>query len=158
MNVKYKKYIEYIVNDIELPYLKYLEQYGLKDDECELIISKVFNQPVSIKGRYVYNTNGKVIYFEDSNGYWYKQEFDTNGKVIYFEDSNGYWHKYEYDTNGKRIYYETSTGYWIKSEYDEQGNEIYFEDSNGYWYKKEYDEQGNRIYSETSDGTIRDNR
>ena len=110
MNVKYKKYIEYIVNDIELPYLKYLEQYGLKDDECELVISKVFNQPVTIKGNYVY---------------------DINGNEIYQEDSNGYWSKYEYDTNGNRIYYETSNGYWIKSEYDTNGNLIYFENSDG---------------------------
>ena len=33
MKDKYIKYIGYIVNDIELPYLKYLEQYGLKQSE-----------------------------------------------------------------------------------------------------------------------------
>jgi hypothetical protein len=44
MNYKYKKYIEYIVNDIDPPYLKSLEPYGLKQDEMELVLSKIFNQ------------------------------------------------------------------------------------------------------------------
>jgi len=137
MNVKYKKYIEYIVNDIEPPYLKYLEQYGLKDDECELIISKVFNQPVTIKDNRVYDINGKEIYYETSTGYWVKYEYDNNGNLIYREDSDGS---------------------WVKKEYDNQGNIIYYEYSDGYWIKREYDNQGNIIYFENSDGTIRDNR
>jgi YD repeat-containing protein len=37
----------------------------------------------------LYDTNGNLIYFENSNGYWYKYEYDSNGKVIYFEDSRG---------------------------------------------------------------------
>ena len=90
MNKKYQKYIDYIVNDIELPYLKSLEQYGLKDNEYESVLSKVYNQPVTIKSNRVYNTNGNLIYYEDSNGYWVKQEYDTNGNKIYFEDSDGY--------------------------------------------------------------------
>jgi uncharacterized protein RhaS with RHS repeats len=54
--------------------------------------------------------NGKVIYYEDSNGLWWKREYDSNGKVIYCEDSNGWWWKKEYDSNGKVIYYEDSNG------------------------------------------------
>ena len=110
MNNKYQRYIEYIVNDIELPYLKSLEQYGLKDDECVLVLSKVYNQPVTIKGGYVYNTNGNIIYRENSNGSWYKVEYDTNGNEIYFERSDGYWEKWEYNTNGNEIYFENSDG------------------------------------------------
>ena len=56
---------------------------------------------------------------------------DNNGKVIYSEDSNGWWYKNEYDSNGNKIYYENSTGYWEKSEYDSNGNLIYWENSNG---------------------------
>jgi hypothetical protein len=56
---------------------------------------------------------------------------DSNGKLIYREDFDGYWVKREYDTNGKEIYYETSNGYWGKSEYDVNGNLIYWETSNG---------------------------
>ena len=38
---------------------------------------------------FLYDSNGKLIYFEDSYGYWFKQEFDTNNNQIYYENSNG---------------------------------------------------------------------
>ena len=110
MNKKYIKYINYIVSDIELPYLKYLEQYGLSDNEMEYVLSKVYEQPVSIKDNYVFDSNGNVIYQEDSNGYWTKREYDTNNNEIYVEDSNGVWEKYEYNSNNNEIYYENSNG------------------------------------------------
>ena len=56
---------------------------------------------------------------------------DKNGNLIYYEDSNGYWWKMEYDSNGNEIYFENSYGYWWKREYDSNGNEIYYEDSDG---------------------------
>jgi hypothetical protein len=56
---------------------------------------------------------------------------DKNGKEIYYENSNGYWYKLEYDKNGKQIYYEDSTGFWVKREYDKNGNEIYYENIDG---------------------------
>jgi hypothetical protein len=28
---------------------------------------------------YFYNSNGKEIYYENSNGYWWKREYDDNG-------------------------------------------------------------------------------
>ena len=118
MNVKYKKYIEYIVNDIELPYLKYLEQYGLKDNEYSLVLSKIFNQSVTIRDNRIYDTNGNQIYDEDSDGYWSKYEYDTNGNRIYYENSNGYWIKQEYDTNGNKIYHEDSDGYIRDNRYE----------------------------------------
>jgi hypothetical protein len=34
--------------------------------------------------------NGNDIYFENSNGYWCKYEYDSQGKLIYSEDSDGY--------------------------------------------------------------------
>jgi len=89
MNVKYKKYINYIVSDIESPYIKSIEPYGLKQEEYKLVLSKVFNQPVTIEGNYVYDTNGNVIYFEDSYGDWVKYEYDTNDIVMYSENSYG---------------------------------------------------------------------
>ena len=84
--------------------------YGLKPDEYELILSKLFNQPVSVKNSHVYNENGKLIYYEDSDGEWEKWEYDINGKLIYYESSNGYWYKEEFDSNGNRIYFEDSNG------------------------------------------------
>jgi hypothetical protein len=33
--------------------------------------------------------NNNRIYFENSNGNWYKQEFDKNNNEIYYETSDG---------------------------------------------------------------------
>ena len=38
----------------------------------------------------LYNSNGNLIYYEYSDGYWFKQEFDSNNNCIYLESSNGY--------------------------------------------------------------------
>ena len=111
MNKKYIKYIDYIVSDIEKPYfINMRDHYGLKDNECVLVLSKIFNQSVTIRDNRVYNTNGNVIYRESSNGHWYKYEYDNQGNKINYEDSDGYWVKSEYDDNGNRIYSENSDG------------------------------------------------
>jgi len=83
---------------------------------------------------------------------------DSNGNYIYFEDSNGNWYKREYDSKSNQIYWENSDGYWFKREYDSNGNQIYFENSDGYWAKSEYDSKGKEIYYENSSGTIIDHR
>jgi hypothetical protein len=57
---------------------------------------------------------------------------DEKNRLIYREESNGFWRKWEYDENGKVIYREESNGYWWKREYDQGGNVIYTEDSDGY--------------------------
>ena len=75
--------------------------------------------------------DGKEIYYEDSDGFWWKRERDANGNQIYFEDSDGFWCKRESDANGKVIYYENSTGFWQEYERDANGKEIYYEDSDG---------------------------
>ena len=109
MNKKYERYINYIVNDIEAPYFKNVrDNYGLRPDEYKMILSKVYNQPITIKGNYAYNSNGNIIYREDSDGYWVKKEYDDRGNLIYNEDSNGFWVKYEYDSNGNLLYWEDS--------------------------------------------------
>jgi hypothetical protein len=159
MNKKYERYINYIVNDIETPYfINMRDSYGLSEKEYSLVLSKVFNQPVTIKDTLVYDTNGKVIYSESFDGFWVKREYNTNGKEIYRENSDGDWYKHEYNTNGKQIYYENSSGDWVKREYNTNGKVTYSENSNGYWIKQVYDTNGNRIYFEDSNGTIRDNR
>lgn len=74
--------------------------------------------------------NGKLIYWEDSFGFWAKREYDSNGNEIYYENSDEFWHKSEYDSNGNLVYCENSK-YWVKKEYDSNGKEIYYENSNG---------------------------
>ena len=86
-------------------------EYGLKSKEYELVLSNLYDQPVTIKGDDVYDINGNEIYYEDSDGDWIKKEYDTNNNLIYQEYSNDYWEKYEYDTNGNIIYRENSDGY-----------------------------------------------
>ena len=133
MNAKYQRYIEYIVNDIEAPYFKNMrDQYGLSPDEYEMVLSRVFNLPVTIIGDYVYDEYSNRIYYETSDGFWQKWEYDDQGNKIYYENSGGDWNKYKYDTNGKVIYIENSDGIWQKWEYDNDGNEIYYEDSYGH--------------------------
>tara|TARA_B100000497_G_scaffold65289_1_gene73836 strand:+ start:55 stop:414 length:360 start_codon:yes stop_codon:yes gene_type:complete len=111
MNKKYQRYIEYIVSDIEAPYFENMKDaYGLKDSEYEMVLSRMFNQSVTIRGHYVYNTDGNLIYHENSDGYWEKREYDTNDNEIYYEDSDGFWYKKEYDDQGNKIYYEDSYG------------------------------------------------
>ena len=56
------------------------------------------------------DSNNNPIYYEDSGGYWWKQEFDGNNNIIYCEYSDGYWSKQEYDKNNNRIYFESSNG------------------------------------------------
>jgi hypothetical protein len=69
MNKKYERYINYIVNDIQPPYFKNMEnEYGLRSDEYELVLSKVFNQPVTIEGKSIDDHNGNEIYYETSYG------------------------------------------------------------------------------------------
>jgi hypothetical protein len=132
MNKKYEKYINYIVNGIQPPYfINMRDNYGLRSGEYKLVLSKVYNQSVTIKGNWVYNTNGNRIYRETSDGDWYKNEFDQYGNNIYSENSYGYWTKREYDSNGNEIYSEDSDGFWSKYEYDQNNNFIYYENSDG---------------------------
>ena len=77
---------------------------------------------------------------------------DANGKLTYYEDSEGFWRKYDYDAEGNRTYFENRDGFWSKSEYNANGNRTYHKDSDGYWWKCEYDANGNQTYSEDSDG------
>jgi len=91
MNKKYERYINYIADDIEAPYFENMREiYGLRPDEYPLVLSKIFNQSVTIEGGRVYNQYGDKIYHENSDGSWFKQEYDANGNEIYYEDNNGY--------------------------------------------------------------------
>jgi len=64
-----------------------------------------FTFPIKIK-----DANGKMTYYEDSDGIWSKREYDANGNVTYYEDSYGYYEKHEYDSKGNVTYYENSDG------------------------------------------------
>ena len=92
MNKKYEKYIDYIVNDIEEPYfINMKDMYGLSEKEYEMVLSKIFNQPITLERCLnVYNQYGDKIYHENSDGMWRKWEFNLDGNVSYYIDSHGY--------------------------------------------------------------------
>jgi len=52
------------------------------------------------------NENGKVIYYENENGFWWNIEYDSDGNKIYSENFPDYSRKWKYDSDGKEIYYE----------------------------------------------------
>ena len=112
MNKKYERYIDYIVSDIEAPYfINMKEMYGLSEKEYELVLSKVYNLPVTIIGYSVYDEYSNKVYLESSSGFWEKREYGNLGNIIYLENSRGFWKKGEYDEQGKIIYYEDSNGH-----------------------------------------------
>ena len=164
MDKQIKIYLDKIIMVMknDYPLFKNLKDYGfydqLSEDELIYVLSGVFGEPVKYRHGSIYDENNNEIYFEGSDGVWYKKEFDENNNMIYYENSDGEWVKIGYDEDGNRIYYENSNGYWEKIEYDKNGNMLYFETSNGYWRKWEYDERGNIIYVEDSDGYIEDNK
>ena len=89
MNRKYERYIDFIVNDLEIPYFKNMkDNYGLRPDEYEMVLSKLYKQPVSKIGGYVYDNQENIIYFENSDG-WQKWVYDNQENIIYYEDSDG---------------------------------------------------------------------
>lgn len=111
MNKKYERYINYIINDLEIPYFFNMEnQYGLRSDEYELVLNKVIGEPISVEGNAIYNQQGKVIYQEDKNGDWSKSEYDNKGNEIYWTNSKGRWFISRYDEHGNQVSYEDNDG------------------------------------------------
>jgi YD repeat-containing protein len=140
-------YYDKIVNILEKPYFRNLETMGISEDQWEKVLSKLYNQPVSLYTEEVYDSNGKPLYYEDSDGEWEEWKYDDNGREIYNEDSNGFWTKRGYNENGNENYYETSDGYWDKREFDENGYIVYFESSDG----TIIDKRNNNINESTED-------
>ena len=158
MNKKYIKYINYIVNNIEKPYFKNMEeQYGVSQGEYESVLSKLLNQPIIInRSMYgniiILDKDYNEIYFENSKGMWHTSEYDANDNLIYVETSDGEWVKTEWDENGNEVYRINEVGFWSKWDYDDNNNVIYYENSDGFWSKHTYDKDGNEIYYEDSRG------
>ena len=65
-----------------------------------------FTFPIRIK-----DANGKITYYERSDGYFDRTEFDAKGNPTYFEDSYDYWAKWELDAKGNVTYYENRDGF-----------------------------------------------
>jgi hypothetical protein len=76
------------------------------------------------------NDNRQTIYYEESDGDWFKQEFDDKGCLIHYENNRGFYYNREFNSDGNVIYFEDYFGFWFKKVYD-NGTMIYYEDSRG---------------------------
>jgi hypothetical protein len=56
------------------------------------------------------NDKGKEIYFEETTGFWWREEFDERGNVVYFENFYGDWKKHEYNEQGTHVLVESNYG------------------------------------------------
>jgi len=54
--------------------------------------------------------NDNVVYYEDSNGFWFRNVYNDFNQITFHEDSNYYWSKSEYDAGYNEIYNENSDG------------------------------------------------
>lgn len=113
-----------------------------------------FKLPIEVQ-----NSDGKVTYREEADGFWTRMEFDSAGAETYWEDSKGNWGKREarYDeyTGRKTVYRSSSKGYWVKSEYDKRGNQTFWETSDGEKSVAEFDIKGNETYYADTNGVVR---
>ena len=55
--------------------------------------------PIELKDK-----DGRVVYSENSNGYWEKREYDTDDNAVYHEDYSGFgWKKEPKDSPNKEL-------------------------------------------------------
>ena len=77
------KIIQVMKNDY--PLIKNLKLYGFYDQfskkELNYVFSGIFEQPVNIRGRNIFNQNLKRIYKEFYSGSWVKFEYDKINAV-----------------------------------------------------------------------------
>ena len=91
------------------------------------------------------DTEGRVLTFKDSDGFWYEYTYDPNGLVLTYKNSDGYWREYTRDAKGRELTYKNSDGYWRERTYDADGRELTFKDSQGYWREHTYDADGREL-------------
>jgi hypothetical protein len=111
---RHYRMLDKISEHVQLPYFKSMEGLTIDDKDDQLyIMKKILGDDIdwyeTIYGLKIYNDNGSVLYYEESDSdYWYKREYDDEGHLIYFERSDGKWVKREYDGNGNLTYVKTS--------------------------------------------------
>ena len=63
---------------------------------------------------YEYDSYNNIIYYEDLDGYWYKNEYNNGNNLISNMDSDGDWFKKDYDIYDNLIFFEGYNFYTIK--------------------------------------------
>jgi hypothetical protein len=65
---------------------------------------------------HIKNSDGELIYFENSDNYWERYVRDDKNRVLYHEKSNGYKEHYNRDSEGNILFYLNSNGMIIDNE------------------------------------------
>lgn len=53
---------------------------------------------------------GNLIFYQNSNGWWWRKEFDDRGNCLYHADASGWWVRNTYNENNEKIGYENYLG------------------------------------------------
>ena len=104
-----KYLIDKIIDVLEEPYFKSLDNIGIDDKELiQDIFNTLYNNQVNIQyDKYlIIISDGLKEYYEYYDGFWLKREHNQNN--LYIENSYGYWEKKVYDENGSIVYYQNS--------------------------------------------------
>lgn len=100
----------------------------------------------------LFNGAGNQVYYENSDGFWWKQRYDEKQRIVYFENSYGRRESSMYTTSGKHITNISSDGTYELWEFDLDNRVTYkYTSRNNYWFRKKYDSNGNLIYHENSE-------
>lgn len=96
--------------------------------------------------------DGIILTFRSCKGFEEKYEYDSNDKLVHYENSGGLSRYFSYDDNGNTTYIQIRvpnhcSEQWY--EYDPNGNVIHYKDSNGKEYWKEYSENNICIYKKS---------
>jgi hypothetical protein len=79
----------------------------IPSDNHNIVDMKTIAQQLNVKEFpfEIKDSNGKEIYYENSDGFWIKREFDSNGNQIYYENSDGEIidNRPKYSCNGKVV-------------------------------------------------------
>jgi hypoxanthine phosphoribosyltransferase len=94
-------YYDKIISILDKPYFKNLISIGVTEDHYEEIFKRIYNEKIIIVDE-KYMSHKRILLIDDINDKF-------NNKTLYYEYSNGDWYRYEYQ-NGKEIYYEDSNG------------------------------------------------
>jgi hypothetical protein len=101
---RHYRMLDKISDHVEIPYVQQMkDKYGVTDKESQkYILKQIYGNDINfldknndfgiihnIRDTVNPNFAGKLLYIEDSTGWWRKFEYDDRGKEIYREDSNG---------------------------------------------------------------------
>lgn len=104
----------------------------------------------------LFNGTGNQVYYENSDGFWWKQVYDDKQRIIGFENSSGQKETTTYTDKGKTFSVTFSDKTFENWYFDKEDRVTYrYNSVNEYWFYKNYDSEGNVTYYKNSiDGIV----